>query len=661
MAVVVAVTGKWDGRELSAAQKQLEALKRSAQASAGGMVGGFTRAGIAMKGMGSRMSEVGKTATYGMTLPIVGGLALATKGWIDHTKVTAQSAAVVKSTGGAANVTAAQMEKLADKLERVSTMDGDVIQSGENMLATFTNIRNEAGKGNAVFDRATKTMLDMSVALGQDTKSSAMQLGKALNDPVKGLTALQRVGVSFTEQQKRQITTMAEAGKTQEAQKIILAELNKEFGGSAKAAGKAAGPMGQLMVKLRKIGDSIGQILLPMVQKASTWLTKLADWFNGLSKGQQNAIVTTALLAAAFGPVLLVTGKLISAGGQVLMVTAKIVAAMQSERAAMIAKKVASVALAAASKAVAAGQWLVNAAMSANPIGLVIAAIVALVAIFVVLWKKNETFRKIVTATWNAIKAAAVKVWGFLKAYFVTMFTVYKTIFSKAFTVIKTVVTTVFNFLKSYFKTAFTVYKTIFVTAWNVIRAVTSTVFGRIKDVVRTVLSAVKGVISDVMGTIKSVWRTAWGGFKDVVTNVWDGIVSGIKGSINLIIDAINTLISGMNKLSFSAPDWVPVIGGKNWSISIPLIPKLAKGGIVEATRGGTVAVLGEGRYDEAVIPLTPQMRKYGLGGSRSSLSLTQHIDARGNPDPASIKRAAREGAEEAFAMFSRELRGMAS
>lgn len=657
MAVVVAVTGKWDGRELAAAQKQLEGLKRSATASAGGMVGGFNRAGTAMKSMGSRMSEVGKTATYGMTLPIVGGLALATKGWLDHTKVTAQSAAVVKSTGGAANVTASQMEQLADKLERVSTIDGDVIQSGENMLATFTNIRNEAGKGNDVYTRATKTMLDMSVALGQDTKSSAMQLGKALNDPIKGLTALQRVGVSFTEQQKKQITTLTENGKTQEAQKIILAELNKEFGGSAKAAGKAAGPMGKLMVKMRQIGDSIGQILLPMVQKASEWLQKLANWFTGLSNGQQRVVVTLALLAAAFGPVLLVTGKLISAGGQVLLVTSKVIAALTSERAQFILMKTYTLAYAAASKVAAAGQWLVNAALSANPIGLVIAAIVALVAIFVVLWKKNETFRRIVTATWEAIKTAAKAVWGFLKGYFQTMFAVYKAIFQKAFSVIKAVVTTVFNFLKGYFKTVFTVYKTIFVTAWNVIKTVVSTVFGKVKDVVQTVLQNVKGVIQTVMGTIKGVWRTVWGGFKDIVTNVWDGIVSGIKGSVNLIIDAINILISGMNKLEFSAPDWVPVIGGKSWGVDIPLIPRLAEGGIVKKTMGGTVAVVGEGRYDEAVIPLTPEMRRYGLGGSRTTNSLTVNVDARGATDPERIREAAKRGAEEAFAMFARELR----
>src|SRR5262245_66611796 len=76
----------------------------------------------------------------------------------------------------------------------------------------------------------------MSAALGQDGKASAIQLGKALNDPIKGVTALQRVGVSFTKSQKNQIKALVESGNTLGAQKVILRELGKEFGGAAKAA-----------------------------------------------------------------------------------------------------------------------------------------------------------------------------------------------------------------------------------------------------------------------------------------------------------------------------------------------------------------------------------------------------------------------------------------
>ena len=147
----------------------------------------------------------------------------------------AQTAQVLASTGNAAGMTAEQLKALAFQLQNVTNFSDEVTLSGENLLLTFTNI------GRDVFPDATRTMLDMSVALKQDLKSSAIQLGKALNDPIKGITALQRDGVSFTESQKDTIQALVDTGRTADAQRLILAELQKEFGGSAEAARKADG------------------------------------------------------------------------------------------------------------------------------------------------------------------------------------------------------------------------------------------------------------------------------------------------------------------------------------------------------------------------------------------------------------------------------------
>lgn len=145
-------------------------------------------------------------------------------------KAEAQLAATIKSTGSAAGVTAKEMREYASALQSTTTFGDEAIIGAESLLLTFTNI------GGPVLKDATATVLDMSQALGQDLKSSSIQIGKALNDPIKGLTALSRVGVSFTEQQKEQIKTMQEMGDVAGAQQLILAELNKEFGGSAAAA-----------------------------------------------------------------------------------------------------------------------------------------------------------------------------------------------------------------------------------------------------------------------------------------------------------------------------------------------------------------------------------------------------------------------------------------
>jgi hypothetical protein len=199
-----------------------------------------------MRRLGGSFASFGKTAAKGLAIGIAaGGVALAAfgKSAIDQAreaqKVAGQTEAVIKSTGGAAKVTAGQVADLADALSMKAGIDDEAIQSGENMLLTFRNIRNEAGKGNKIFDQATKASLDLSVAMGKDLTSSSLMVGKALNDPIAGMTALGRAGVQLTDQQKANITSMVEQGDTMGAQKVILRELNAEFKGSAAAQATA--------------------------------------------------------------------------------------------------------------------------------------------------------------------------------------------------------------------------------------------------------------------------------------------------------------------------------------------------------------------------------------------------------------------------------------
>src|SRR5262249_32647436 len=107
-----------------------------------------------------------KVATSAFAL--AGGLQLF-KGFIadatESQKVAAQTAAVIKSTGGAAHVSARQVSELATSLEKKLAIDDEVIKAGSNMLLTFTNIRNEQGKGNKIFDQATSVLTDMTAAL----------------------------------------------------------------------------------------------------------------------------------------------------------------------------------------------------------------------------------------------------------------------------------------------------------------------------------------------------------------------------------------------------------------------------------------------------------------------------------------------------------------
>jgi hypothetical protein len=202
---------------------------------------------------------------------IAANVAIGVRSLAELEEAEAQTAARIKSTGGAANVTAAQVRDLAEELENLSTVDDKAIQAGENMLLTFTNIRNEVGEGNDIFNQATKAVLDLSVAMKTEPQQAALQLGKALNDPIRGLTALRRVGVQFTEQQETQIKRMVESGRVMDAQKVILAELTKEFGGSAEAFSKGPG------ATLRRFGDAVEDAqqalargFLPLMERVAT-------------------------------------------------------------------------------------------------------------------------------------------------------------------------------------------------------------------------------------------------------------------------------------------------------------------------------------------------------------------------------------------------------
>lgn len=136
---------------------------------------------------------------------------------------------------------------LSKELQNTTTFSDEATLGAENLLLTFTNI------GKDVFPQATRTVQDMSIALGQDLKSSSIQLGKALQDPILGVTALRRVGVNFNEAQTDVIKKLVETGHAAEAQKLILKELATEFGGSAAAAAQTFG--GQVEIAKNKLND----------------------------------------------------------------------------------------------------------------------------------------------------------------------------------------------------------------------------------------------------------------------------------------------------------------------------------------------------------------------------------------------------------------------
>ena len=195
------------------------------------------------------------------------------------------------TTGFRAHIASNEIVRYAAELQRLTGVGDEVILSSSSMLLSFTRI-------DEAFKETQLLALDMSAAMGQDLKSSTIQLGKALQDPIKGLTSLSRIGVTFTAKQKKQIQELLYLNKTYEAQKIILAELQKEFGGMAEAIGALTeGELAKLNASFGDLTERIGEVLAPTLVNVSKNLTSFID--SADSDSLREFVETVTALVAA--------------------------------------------------------------------------------------------------------------------------------------------------------------------------------------------------------------------------------------------------------------------------------------------------------------------------------------------------------------------------
>lgn len=232
--------------------------------------------------------------------------------------------AILRSTGGAAGITAKQVDDLASSMSDLTGIDDDVIKGGQGLLLTFKNI------GKDVFPQATQAMLDMSETMGTDLKSSAVQLGKALNDPSEGLKALTRIGITFSDSQKAVIKQFQETGQMAKAQAVILKEVQDEMGGTAAAARdtlegafKALDTAwGNLMEALGDAGaldlvrNSIEGLVI-IIQQLNTAVSSgdFKHWLNDISTSTQVAYESMRPLINLFDQILTINESIAKIGG----------------------------------------------------------------------------------------------------------------------------------------------------------------------------------------------------------------------------------------------------------------------------------------------------------------------------------------------------------
>jgi hypothetical protein len=233
----------------------------------------------------------------------VGGLALALgfTGIVQGFKQSIQAAeeaavanqridAIAESMDEFGNQTAKVTKRIkdfADANEFSLGVDGDVIKATQAKLLTFRNLTKTADVMGGSFDRATVAALDMAAAGFGEATSNATQLGKALNDPIAGITALNRAGIQFTADQKELIASLVASGDILEAQEIILKEIENQVGGTAAATATSSERM---TIAFGMIQESIGNVLMPAFDSLARWFVDIMPEIQSFLSGLVGAL-----------------------------------------------------------------------------------------------------------------------------------------------------------------------------------------------------------------------------------------------------------------------------------------------------------------------------------------------------------------------------------
>ena len=516
------------------------------------------------------------------------------------TNTFTQSNTTLEGLGQTMKYAAPVAKSMGVSIEEAAAMAGKLGDAGIQGEMAGTTLRSVLLRLSAPSKQAAAALdtLGVKTTDADGKMKSFPAILKELNSAMSGMSESARANftktIFETEAMSGALVLMEQAGTG--ALDSFIGSV-KDVGSAEKVAGKQIDNLkgdvtilsSALQEMALKIYDSVAPALRSFAQKATEVVTKIGEWAKE-NPGLVKKIVAIAGAVAGFTAAAL---PMVAALKTAQFVFALIKAPILAARAAIMAVRMgwllykgavvagtvvtkgaraAQIAFAAAAKVMAAAQWLLNAALSANPIALVVLAIGALIAIGVLLYKNWDTVREKVLALWAS--------------------------FSEKFPAIAELVR---NYI------------------------------GQVVEIWNNVKSAFSNIIDFVKNVFAGEWSAAWESIKNAFGNEFGALVGLVKLPFNTIISMVNGVTSSINKAlaKVKVPDWVPVLGGKSIDFRIPQIPQLAEGGI--ATRS-TIANIGEGSEPEAVLPLSKLSSMLGgaTGGGSISVSFSPTINVSG-------------------------------
>lgn len=272
------------------------AISVSVIADAAKMRAGLAEAEKAAGNLSNQFKTVGKTVASAFATQAIFNFA---KGALQAAEAASTSRSRIEQVATSMNIFGDQvgevtdrLVKLADQTARNTGVDQNQIKLTQAKLLTFKELAVTADEVGGAFDRATMAAIDMAAAGFGEASTNAVQLGKALNDPIKGITALSRSGITFTQQQKDVIQALVDTNQMGEAQALILQAIEEQVGGVAEAT---ANDTDKMRVSFTQLKEEVGQALVPVFAQLLEVVKPIIDAFTSLPEGVQQFVVIGGL------------------------------------------------------------------------------------------------------------------------------------------------------------------------------------------------------------------------------------------------------------------------------------------------------------------------------------------------------------------------------
>lgn len=552
-----------------------------------------------------------KAATAGMatTEQAISLTSAVTKGFGDTSAEAVQKAADL----GLMTVRLGQttFPELSGAMQKVTKSSASLGVSQEELFATFASFTGVTGNAAEVATQLRAVMAGITkptAAAAQAFEEAGFKSGRAAVEELGLAGAVQLLGdhskktgkemneyISSIEAQDLALG-LADANASGYTDKLaamgdVVGTTDAAFREHSEGVGKSAFTWEQVKAAAESVAISMGDALMPALLAVADAVKPILSAIGTLAKGfaalpgpVQTTVIAIVGIVAAIGPMAVIIGKIMT--GLVALKGAFIAvkAVMLSTKVITVALTVASVAYAAATKVIravtiawTAVQWALNAALLANPIGLIIIAIAALVAGIIYAWTNFEWFRDVVTAVWNAIWAvvetvvgwivdAVTAAWDWIVGVTETVWPAIQAVIETVWNFIQKVVETVVSFIVAYIRTYFTIIKTVATVIWKAVQKVIETVWKGIQKVVRTVVRWITSYIQAQFNIVKTIVTTVWNAIQRIIqtaVNTIQTIIRGIQAVIGIVRGIFNSVKSAIQTALNAAVDFVKSVPGR--------------------------------------------------------------------------------------------------